>query len=295
MKNGQMRPRLTAEEDEVLRIVRTHGAGAVLSALPSDAPDVLLDVDDGIDTYLPPLQVDGSRVLVLGDIHAPYHDLAALNAALTYGRRNRADTIILNGDFLDCHKISKYTKNPTSPSLAHEFSTGAAILKGIRAAFPAAKIVYKLGNHEERLGNHLKDSAPEVYGLFGGIEEIYRTKLGLDDLGIVLVPNQQLIRLGDLYVAHGNEINISGVHAAYMMAMRMGANVLASHLHRSQERAIKGRVKGLTAGWVTGCLCNLRPGYYMYNDWVHGFAFVDVRPDGTFAVSLKVIHNGQVL
>jgi hypothetical protein len=48
--------------------------------------------------YLPK---DRKKVLIISDIHLPYHDDKALFAALEYGLKEQVDTIYINGDLLD--------------------------------------------------------------------------------------------------------------------------------------------------------------------------------------------------
>lgn len=58
--------------------------------------------------YLPK---SSKKVLVLSDIHIPYHDVDAINAALEYGKQQGIDTIYLNGDIADFYMISQHQKD----------------------------------------------------------------------------------------------------------------------------------------------------------------------------------------
>jgi hypothetical protein len=54
------------------------------------------------------------RYLVLSDVHIPYHDEDALTTALEWGLNNDVDTIILNGDIMDCYPVSSFVKGPVN-------------------------------------------------------------------------------------------------------------------------------------------------------------------------------------
>ena len=58
------------------------------------------------------LPKNANKMLLLSDIHFPYHDLEALNASLEYGVNMDMNTILLNGDILDCYQQSRFSKDP---------------------------------------------------------------------------------------------------------------------------------------------------------------------------------------
>src|SRR5207249_208487 len=54
------------------------------------------------DTKWEPLQIEGpTRALVIGDVHFPFYDRAALLAAMRAARDARVKLILLNGDIID--------------------------------------------------------------------------------------------------------------------------------------------------------------------------------------------------
>ena len=58
------------------------------------------------------IDVKGKKILILSDVHIPYHDIDALSVAIETGLSEGVDTVILNGDALDCHMISDFVKDP---------------------------------------------------------------------------------------------------------------------------------------------------------------------------------------
>ena len=57
---------------------------------------------------------DCSRVLYLTDVHVPYHNIAALTAAIQYGIELKADSIFIGGDFLDFYSLSTLSATPAN-------------------------------------------------------------------------------------------------------------------------------------------------------------------------------------
>ena len=51
-------------------------------------------------------------VAILNDIHFPYHDKQALETALEFLHKDRPDMILINGDLLDFHSLSRFVKDP---------------------------------------------------------------------------------------------------------------------------------------------------------------------------------------
>ena len=240
------------------------------------------------------VKLEGSKFLILSDIHAPYHDEEALKTALEYGQKQEIDHIILNGDICDCHAISSFQKDPREIDFQYEIDTTRDILSAIRTGFPKAKITFKLGNHEDREIRYLQTKAPELLG----VEWLsFENLLGLDELNITLVGSLNPMKIGDhLYVIHGHEFGpISApVNPARSYYMKAKECLIAGHLHRSSEhgeKSIKGKI---VQCWSTGCLCDDKPLYAPNNQWTLGFATVDVK-DSSFSVHNKKIINNNVV
>jgi len=233
-----------------------------------------------------------NNALVLNDIHIPYHNREALILALKYGHEHKVNAIILNGDTMDCYQVSRFSKKPTAPSLKTELDTTKQILQAIRDKFPNAKIIWKDGNHDERLEIYIRNQAPALYDL----EErpSMRTLLGLDKLRIDYVTDKRVIKVGKLNIIHGHEVmtGAGAVNVARTIRLKANANVMSGHVHKTQED-INTNIEGETIGsWVVGCLCDLSPDYMPYNGWNLGFARVQTEAGGNFEVeNRKIIGN----
>ena len=58
-------------------------------------------------------KVDCEKCLVIGDIHAPFHDEKAVGVALALSKHIKPDVIVLNGDIADFYACSRFSKQPT--------------------------------------------------------------------------------------------------------------------------------------------------------------------------------------
>ena len=67
-----------------------------------------------------------NNILLLSDIHLPYHDINALTIALEYGKKHNVNTIYLNGDIMDCYAASFHEKDPRKRDMSSEFEIGRA-------------------------------------------------------------------------------------------------------------------------------------------------------------------------
>lgn len=241
------------------------------------------------------LHIQGKqRVLIMSDMHVPYQDNAAIKAALDYGKQQRVDTIYLNGDIGDFYAVSRHDKDPTR-SLKSEIAEIRKMLKHIRGRFPNARIIYKVGNHEDRMERFLAKHAPVLLGIN---EFTIPDILKLSELNIEYVPSLGLTFMGMLPVYHGHELPqgmSSPVNPARGIWMRVQESMICGHWHRSSVHTEKVGVHGkVKSCWSLGCLCHMQPDYAPVNRWSHGFAIVQINDDGTYEVDNKTIIQGVV-
>lgn len=242
-----------------------------------------------------PIVLDGAlKVLILSDIHIPYHDEVAVAAAINHGKKKKPDVIILNGDIGDFYGVSRHDKDPRR-SLADELDAIRQFLFHLRKQFPVTRILYKIGNHEARMEMFLVKNAPVLLGVSDFELPVL---LKFDELQIELVPSLTLIRLGNLPIYHGHELPqgmSSPVNPARGIWMRVQESLICGHWHRTSEHTEStGLNKRLSSCWSTGCLCDLTPDYAIVNRWNHGFAWVETQADGNYEVFNHKIINGRV-
>jgi predicted phosphodiesterase len=227
----------------------------------------------------------GIRVGILSDIHIPYHDERALAAAVDYLKRRRPDVVLLNGDYGDFYSISRFTKNPKKRNFKREIKLQRDGLKWLRSQFPKARLVYKMGNHDERYDHWLWNHAPEISDL---PQVRLPSILGCKKLGIEVVGDGRPVMAGKLAIFHGHEMN-GGPFAPAMPArscfLRTTASVLVGHHHRTSTHVEPNWKHEEIACWSVGCLCDLTPEYARVNKYNQGLSLVDVSEDGQFEVA----------
>lgn len=245
---------------------------------------------EGIKESIKPYITKGKKFLILNDIHIPYHNKRALNIALSYLKD--VDTLILNGDIIDFYAISRFIKNPEKKFIKDEIELVKEFLTEIRKDFKG-EILYKMGNHENRLITYIFSNAPALYGL----ENItLQSLLNFKELNIKYIDDIQLIKIGSLFVLHGHEIFAGAgmVNIARSYYLKAKENIIFGHRHQSQEyfdKSLDGNIKG---AWAVGCLCDLNPRYMSINGWNHGFAIVTKLNNNDFEVDNYKIINGKV-
>lgn len=239
-----------------------------------------------------PLQIGKCRALILSDIHAPFHDDVALKAVVADGVKRKADTIILNGDFMDFHAASFFRKDPRRIDFALEIETGVKLLRWIRSKFPKARIIFKEGNHDERWEHYLIEKAPLLLDVVG-VSLPGLLKFG--ELNIEHVRDKRPIRLGKLNVIHGHEYRFifSPVNVARGLFLRAQTHCLCGHMHKNSYHSEPNLEGKSVSTWSTGCLCDLKPEYDPLAKWQHGAAFVEVFDDDEeFIVHpIRVLHG----
>lgn len=238
-----------------------------------------------------------TRALVLGDIHLPYHNLKAVKAALEIGRKEDCRLILLNGDTLDFHRLSRFEKDPTSRKPKEEVDSANRLLDVIDDLFPKARKIWKDGNHDERYDHYLANNAAEIYSLVKSKCSLDRL-LELEERGWEYVTAKRPIYLGKLTVLHGHELPtpvIGPVNAARGLFLRTKASAIVNHHHQVSEHSEPDIRDKLITTWSIGCLCHLHPYYARYNRWAHGAATVDLARGGDFKVRNYRINDGEVL
>lgn len=232
------------------------------------------------------------KLLVLSDIHAPYHDIGALSLAIEYGIKGGVDGVLLNGDIADFYAVSDHEKDPRKVDWQGELEAVRSIFAMIRAAFPDVPVYFIVGNHSYRLERHMMKYSQILLGM---PEFELPILFRLPELGIETIRNRDVIYAGDLTIAHGDVYRgAGGVNPARWLSLKAGAPMLIGHFHRTSthlDRTIRGSVRGW---WSTGCLCELTPEYLPANNWNLGFAIVNLDKDGSFEVDNLTIINGKV-
>lgn len=237
-----------------------------------------------------------NNILQISDLHIPYHNIEAITLALDYGIEHKTNTIIINGDLIDNHQVSKFESDPKKRSVKQEFDATKAFLVSLRAAFPKAFIYWIKGNHCVRWEHFLLRKVREIWDdPYFTLEE----RLRLNEEKIIMIDDKTLVKAGKLSITHGHHIFkgvFTPVNPARGAFLRAKQSVIVGHLHRASyhpEVDLDGKVIGC---WSTGCLCELKPNYSpMVSNSQHGFAHIMIEKGGDYTVKNYQIINGKIL
>lgn len=237
--------------------------------------------------------VNGNTILVIADLHIPYHDNTALMCALEYGQKVKCDTVYIDGDMLDFHRLSRFIKDPRMRSAREEIDAANVMLDTLKKLFK--HVIWKQGNHEERYDHYIMQHAPEIWD----IDAVHLPQLmNLKERGIEWVGHKRVSRIGKhLSVIHGHEHAqsiFSPVNAARGLFLRAKACAVCAHSHQTSEHTEPTIQHKLITTWSVGAMCQLHPQYMPLNKWNHGFAII--RTDGDdFEVENRRIIAGKLV
>ena len=245
------------------------------------------------ETIYEPYIIKGKKVAVLSDIHVPYHSIPALTCAFDLIDREKPDVILLNGDTIDFYQLSRFMKDNRKRSVAHELKAVNDLLD-VLGQF-GAKIIYKLGNHDERWEHYMMQKAPELLGIPDfKLEHLLKAH----ERGMVIVGEKRIIKANKLNIIHGHEYPsvFSPVNIARGLYMKGKVSAMQGHNHQTSTHVETDMNGELVTTWSLGCLCELNPAYMPLNKWNHGFAMVDLADNGKeFHVKNYRIFRGKIL
>jgi predicted phosphodiesterase len=249
------------------------------------------DLPESYSNDFTPYEIKQSRILIISDLHFPYQNNKAVEVALDYGKSKKVDCILINGDLIDFANISRHEKDWRHRSITDEFDAVKSFLKSLRLNFPKTKIVYKLGNHDERWEKFLYAKAPEVFDMPEFQLEII---LKLGELKIDIVKDKRPIILGKLTVLHGHELmGMGGVNPARATFTKTLEDTLVGHYHRTSSHSEPTMNNRLINVHSQGCLCDMNPMFMPINKWNLGFSYVElnIKTDEYFLDNKKIVNN----
>lgn len=221
-----------------------------------------------------PTKITGhERVLILPDVHIPYHDETAFRLAVEEGVRRKASVVLLNGDFGDFFACSHWQTNPKLRDLKREIE---AMREGL--AWMRSKFRRPGPGGRPRPGRLLPRGRP--------------APRGPERPGHHRCPNP--VHIDQLLVLHGHEYRFAisnPVNPARGLFLRTAVTSMCSHFHQRAEHSARDGNGRLITTWSTGCLCQLSPDYAPRNNWSHGFAYVDLHGRSWDVHNLRIINE----
>lgn len=221
------------------------------------------------------------NTLVLSDVHIPYHNIPALDKAINYGINKKIDSILLNGDILDCYMLSKFQPDPRKRNFGEEVIAFQQFMRELKNIYNVP-IYFKLGNHCERYEKIMMTRCAEFLGIpYFELENV----LGCKDLGITVIKDQRIVYVGKLPVFHGHEVNLKSVNVnpARSLFLKVHTSSACSHLHRTSSHTEPSLNENITC-WSFGHLGEDHPKYARINKWNKGCGRIETDEPGNFEV-----------
>jgi predicted phosphodiesterase len=284
----------------VLRGIEGKGGGGlgakVTHPMEGERPKNPYNLPQSDEAVFLPFNITGhKRIGILSDIHVPYHSIESLSAAITYLKKDKIDGLLLNGDTIDCHRLSRFIKDPKKRNFKLELDTFKELFNVFEKQFNCP-IYFKVGNHEERYEHFLQEKAGELVG----VEEFeFENIIKARARGIHIIGEKRVMKLNGLNGIHGHEY-IGGIAAPVNVArglyLKGKVSAFQGHNHATSEHSETDMNGKIVTTWSIGCLSELHPAYMPLNRWNHGFAVVDLDENGEdYEFRNKRIFKGKVL
>jgi predicted phosphodiesterase len=284
----------------VLRGIEGKGGGGITAKvthpMEGERPRNPYNLPQSDEAVFLPYKITGhKRIGILSDIHVPYHNIESLSAAITYLKKDKIDGLLLNGDTIDCHRLSRFIRDPKKRNFKLELDTFKALFEVFEKQFNCP-IYFKVGNHEERYEHFLQEKAGELVG----VEEFeFENIIKARARGIQIIGEKRVMKLNGLNGIHGHEY-IGGISAPVNVArglyLRGKVSAFQGHNHATSEHSETDMNGKIVTTWSIGCLSELHPAYMPLNRWNHGFGIVDLDENGEdYEFRNKRIFKGKVL
>ncbi len=244
------------------------------------------------------LPVGCNKILFLSDAQVPFQDNNAIRAAVNYGKDKGANTIFINGDWIDFYQLSNFIRDPRQRSFKTEYDTILQSLEWLSEECKDMTIYYNEdANHEYRYLRYMMVKAPEILSL--ELEEhTLSYLLRFNHFGIKGISGYDHCMIGKLPVVHGHTIftgQVSPASPARTVFMKTKKSCIASHCHQTSEYNTKTIHDEPITTWTTGCLMSLNVEYNKHsNNYNHGFALIETEANGNYRVDNRKIFNGKI-
>lgn len=235
------------------------------------------------------------RYGIISDVHAPMHG-DQYNLAIDC-LADSVDCLIINGDFLDFYSVSAYGKHPDVQfAIEEEINWGRDELNRLNKKFK--KVVFLLGNHENRLERYILSNCPAFWNLCD-LERM----LNLKEIGIEWHDYQVEYKITESLRLQHSPPSYSQNLARTSLLKKPGASYIYGCSHRLDFAVINLSNGGTCEVYSTGWLGSTdkskehrRVFAYMkgHQGWQHGFAIVDLDQRGRHHVELCHIKGDTV-
>lgn len=180
-----------------------------------------------------------NRVLVVGDLHQPFTRPEYLDFCQAKQEEMRCNRVVLIGDVVDIHAVSRHLPNPNGHSPGEELDLAVECLRPWVKAFPTAMVC--VGNHDSRYRTAARESRiPDR--VLRPYRQIFETGRWRWDLSWQID--------GVLY-KHGTGYSSRG--AALKAAIMARQPVVMGHIHTDAGVYYSASDRDLIFGLAVGC------------------------------------------
>ena len=191
------------------------------------------------------------RILVISDLHIPYHHTDSFNFLKQIKKRYKPDFVVNIGDMLDFHAISMHSHDPDLYSPGHELKAARVFVKELEDIFPEVTEVDS--NHSS-----LDYRRAIKYGMSREFLKGYGDFLGtkkwkwVDDLTLPMSNGQRC------FFTHGRAADILKV------SQTMGMSSVQGHYHTKLSIQWWANPDNIFFAMNVGCLINQKSMAFSY-------------------------------
>lgn len=186
-------------------------------------------------------------ILIVPDVHRPYHDKRAWSLFLKVARDIRPHHLVCIGDFADFYAVSSHSKDPSRVAQFKAELQDVNLGLDELDALKAKNKIFIGGNHEDRLTRYLQDKAPELFGVVS-IPDLFRLK----KRGWRYIAYKDDARIGKLYLTH--DVGTAGRYAPHKALDTYQHSIVTGHTHRLgyvvEGNAVAEHKLSASFGWL---------------------------------------------
>ena len=191
------------------------------------------------------------RVLIISDLHIPYHHRDAFAFLKEVKKQYKPDFVVNIGDLLDFHGMSMHDHDPDLASPGDEMTIAKEYVKELEWIFP--KVVEVESNHSSMVYRRALKSGMsrqflKSYGEFLGTKKW----TWVDDLALTLSNGRRCL------FTHGKAADVLKV------SQSMGMNTVQGHYHTKFLISWWANPDNLFWGMSVGCLINQKSLAFAY-------------------------------